>query len=104
MRNNILFGEEYDEARYQAVIEACALGPDIATLQASRGVTAAIPMDDSYCSCKLTRVPLQAGDQTEIGERGINLSGGQKQRVGLARCVTALQLQSMWRIPTAAAR
>ncbi|XP_064519063.1 ATP-binding cassette sub-family C member 2 [Pseudopipra pipra] len=61
LKDNILFGSELDEARYQQVLKACALLPDL----------------------KL----LPAGDQTEIGEKGINLSGGQKQRVSLARAV-----------------
>lgn len=61
LKNNILFSAPLDEARYEAVIEACGLKRDLEILS--------------------------AGDMTEIGERGITLSGGQKQRISLARAL-----------------
>ncbi|RLN57859.1 hypothetical protein BBJ28_00026803, partial [Nothophytophthora sp. Chile5] len=61
VRDNILFGEPYDAVHYQDVITACQLVPDFEMLE--------------------------QGDQTEIGERGINLSGGQKARVSVARAM-----------------
>ena len=43
LKENIVFGESFEEQTYQGVVEACALKPDLAVLP--------------------------AGDQTEIGER-----------------------------------
>ncbi|KAL1939038.1 hypothetical protein VTO73DRAFT_10298 [Trametes versicolor] len=61
IRNNILFGAPYDQARYDKVLEQCALKRDLALFD--------------------------AGDHTEVGEKGITLSGGQKARITLARAV-----------------
>ena len=79
IKDNILFGEQYEEGRYKEVLACCALNPDLRVLE--------------------------DGDETEIGQRrvfslflflfveglvncrGVSISGGQKARVALARAV-----------------
>ncbi|KAG5892082.1 hypothetical protein JTB14_011985 [Gonioctena quinquepunctata] len=61
IRNNILFGLDYDKKRYQEVTSACALEIDFKQFQNR--------------------------DLTIVGDRGASLSGGQKARINLARAV-----------------
>jgi len=61
IRDNILFSAHLNEERYQKVLEACALLPDMSEFK--------------------------HGDKSLIGENGVGLSGGQKARVSLARAV-----------------
>jgi ABC-type transport system involved in cytochrome bd biosynthesis fused ATPase/permease subunit len=59
IKDNIVCCESWDEARFKAVVRACALEQDF------------------------QQMPL--GADTLVAEKGISLSGGQKQRVALAR-------------------
>ncbi|CAE6472878.1 unnamed protein product [Rhizoctonia solani] len=61
VRDNILFGREFDEARYWEAVRVACLQSDLDMLP--------------------------SGDMTEVGEKGISLSGGQKQRINIARAV-----------------
>jgi ABC-type multidrug transport system fused ATPase/permease subunit len=61
VKENIVFASEWDEKRYEEVIDICCLKRDLEILD--------------------------GGDETVVGEKGVTLSGGQKQRISLARAM-----------------
>ncbi|KAJ3322956.1 hypothetical protein HDV06_002615 [Boothiomyces sp. JEL0866] len=61
IRGNIVFNNEFNQERFDAILEATGLDKD------------------------MKQFP--AGANTGIGEKGVNLSGGQKARVSLARAM-----------------
>ncbi|CAD8100101.1 unnamed protein product [Paramecium sonneborni] len=61
IKENILFGKDYDQVLYLKVLEVSCLDQDV--------------------------LSFRQGDKTEIGEKGANLSGGQRARLSLARAL-----------------
>lgn len=59
IRDNVIFGMDYNPRRYSHVLEACAMDIDVSLMA--------------------------GGDMAFIGEKGVNLSGGQRARLALAR-------------------
>lgn len=63
LKKNVLFGLPFDEQKYREAVKYSCLESDLKILP--------------------------HGDETEIGEKGVNLSGGQKARVALAQAIYA---------------
>lgn len=61
VRQNIIFGQEFNKKKYEEVVKVCALERDF--------------------------ILFPYGDRTLVGERGVSLSGGQRARINLARAV-----------------
>ncbi|KAH0278622.1 P-loop containing nucleoside triphosphate hydrolase protein, partial [Aureobasidium melanogenum] len=61
IKDNILFGGSFNKARYNSVLEACALIQDLELLA--------------------------SGDETLMGPQGVKVSGGQRVRISLARAL-----------------
>ncbi|CAH4036336.1 unnamed protein product [Pieris brassicae] len=61
VRQNIIFGQDYDKDKYRRVVNCCQLESDFKDFR--------------------------HGDQSLVGDKGVTLSGGQRARIALARCV-----------------
>ncbi|KAM3143254.1 hypothetical protein pb186bvf_004586 [Paramecium bursaria] len=61
VRDNVIFGSEFNQQKYDEAIKYSCLKDDLKILN--------------------------KGDSTMIGEKGVNLSGGQKARIALARAI-----------------